>query len=235
VSNRFCPGCGAPLRVDQVAIDILPDIAPARSWGARAMQSKWLARIYNRWWRPAAFALSTGLQMPPLKSEIPFVLSKLLGTPGPWLDVSCGPATFTRALVANSNGRAVVGVDLSRAMLERARAAAPDAVLVRADAAALPFASGTFGGVVNLAALDLYPGAARVIAECARVLAPGGRWVCSTLVGAGRTRFPPALAALAGVRTVTLDELILSATRAGLDRTETAHFGRYVVAWADKT
>jgi len=51
-----------------------------------------------------------------------------------------------------------------------------------ADAAALPFADGAFGAVVNLAALDLYPDAARVVAEAGRVLAPGGSWAASTFV-----------------------------------------------------
>jgi ubiquinone/menaquinone biosynthesis C-methylase UbiE len=199
------------------------------------MQSAWLARVYNRWWRPAAFGLSTGLRMPRAKNEVRFVSSKLVATAGPWLDLSCGPATITRALLAKSNGRAVVGVDLSRAMLERARAAAPGALLVRADAAALPFASGAFGAVVNIAALDLYADPARVIAESARVLARGGRWVCSTLVAARRAFLPRALAGLAGVRTIALDEFVRLATCVGLDRLETVHFGRYVVAWADKS
>ena len=67
-------------------------------------------------------------------------------------------------------------------MLERARLAAPRATLVRADAADLPFVDATFGAIANLAALDLYPDPSRVVAEAARVLAPGGRWVCSTFV-----------------------------------------------------
>jgi ubiquinone/menaquinone biosynthesis C-methylase UbiE len=162
------------------------------------------------------------------------VLARLAGTTGPWLDLSCGPGMLTRQLVAQSEGRRVVGVDLSRAMLERARTAAPSAVLVRADAASLPFGDGSFGAVVNLAALDLYPDAPRVIAESARVLARGGRWVGSTFIAKRRGAFVPALAAAAGVRTPMLDELAVWAAKAGLYRFAATPFGRYVLAWADK-
>jgi SAM-dependent methyltransferase len=234
VAKRLCAGCGKPVYVDGVAIDVVFGRPALESWGARAMQSRWLARIYDAWWRPAVFALSTNLRMPRADEEARLVLAHLVGTAGPWLDLSCGPGTLTRRLVAHSDGREVVGVDLSRAMLERARSAAPGAVLVRADAAALPFADGAFGAVVNLAALDLYPDAARVIGESARVLSRGGRWVASTFVARRREPFLSMLAAAAGVRTPTLDELADWAARAGLDRFTTAAFGRYVVAWADK-
>jgi ubiquinone/menaquinone biosynthesis C-methylase UbiE len=198
------------------------------------MQSRWLARVYGRWWRPAAFGVSTGLRMPREEDETRLVLAKLAGTQGPWLDLSCGPGTLTRALVARSDGRTVVGVDLSRAMLEHARVAAPGAVLVRADAASLPFADGAFGAVVNLAALDLYSDAARVITESARVLARGGRWIGSTLIADGNRPFLPALKGIAGVRTPTFDELVAWTTRASLHRLETERFGRYIVACSDK-
>jgi ubiquinone/menaquinone biosynthesis C-methylase UbiE len=221
-SNRACAGCGAPLRIDDVAIDVIPDHAPPRSWGARAMQSRWLARVYARWWRPVTFGLSTGFGAPRAIEEARLVLERLAASDGPWLDLSCGPGVVTRELVAKAQGRAVFGVDLSRAMLERAHVAAPTAVLVRADAAALPFGDGVFGAVVNLAALDLYPDPARVVAESARVLARGGRWVCSTFVGVAGTRAP------------TLEELAAAAKEAGLERFGTVRFRRYVVAWADK-
>src|SRR5207253_1129419 len=150
-----CASCDAPIRVDGVAIDVVPHRAPPASWGARAMQSAWIARIYDSWWRPAVFGLTAGLRMPRAEDETRLVLARLAGTEGPWLDLSCGPGTLTRGLLAHADGRTVVGLDLSRAMLQRARSAAPGSVLVRADAASLPFADNAFGAVANLAALDL--------------------------------------------------------------------------------
>jgi len=127
----------------------------------------------------------------------------------------------------------VFGVDLSRAMLERARLAAPDATLVRADAEDLPFEDGTFGAIANLAALDLYAHPSRVVGEAARVLAPGGRWVCSTFVRRAGTA-APALASSSGVRTPSIDELAGWAKRAGLRRFGNRPFRGYAIAWADK-
>ncbi|MDP9151739.1 MAG: class I SAM-dependent methyltransferase [Myxococcota bacterium] len=231
----------APLPWGQV-IDAVGDSAPAGSWGARAMQSRWLARIYESWWRPIAFGLSTGWRMPTPQAEAALVLAKLEGTRGPWLDLSCGPGQVTRRLIAHAGDRLVVAVDLSRAMLARVGVNAPRAVRVRADAASLPFVDAAFGAIVNLAALDLYADAARAVAEAARVLAPGGRWIGSTFVSSGgssderaRLGTPAALwARAAGLRTPTEGALRALVVRAGLVRFDSVRFGSYVVAWADK-
>jgi len=227
--ERACPACGAPLAVAPFGIDVVPDRAPERSWAVRAMQSDWLSRVYEAIWRPVAFGLSTGFGAPGAAAEIDFVCARLTGRSGPWLDLSCGPGILTRALLACAGARAVVGVDLSRAMLERAHVAAPGALLVRADAEALPFADGTFGAVANLAALDLYDDAARVIAESARVLGQGGLWIASTFVSraAKRSRWTRS-------RKPTERELASAAARAGLERFCVRRFRRYLIAWADK-
>jgi len=231
-----CPRGHPPARRDPNALDFFPEATGAPSLGARAMQSRWLAHVYERWWRPIMFGLSTGFRMPPPDEEARLVLARIAAAPGPWLDLSCGPGALTRHLVAA--GGAVVAVDTSAAMLARAAENAPGALQVRADAAALPFADGAFGAVVNLAALDLYPDAARVVAESARVLAPGGRWVASTflspepLARAGPLR--RALAATTGIHAVSGPSLATMAARAGLGGFEEVRFGSYVIAWAER-
>jgi ubiquinone/menaquinone biosynthesis C-methylase UbiE len=197
------------------------------------MQSGSLARVYETLWRPILFGLSTRLGAPSAEREAREVLALIGRRSGPWLDLSCGPGALLRHLLAAAGSRTVFGVDLSRAMLERARLAAPEAVLVRADAEDLPFEDGSFGAVANLAALDLYARPARVVGEAARVLAPGGRWVCSTFVrqaGPSRSRF----ASISGVRTPTIEELAEWAKRAGLRRFGNRLFRGYAIAWADK-
>lgn len=201
------------------------------------MQSAWLARAYERWWRPVLFAITTGFGAPTATEEARRVLGLIEPTRGPWLDLSCGPGTLLRHLAppgASSGARPIVGVDLSLAMLRRARMAAPAARLVRADAAELPFADGAFGAVVNLAALDLYPDPQRVVGECARVLAPGGRWVCSTFVAPSKAPDRSVFVAASGVRTPTLSELEAWARGAGLLHFGHVLFRRYAVAWADR-
>jgi ubiquinone/menaquinone biosynthesis C-methylase UbiE len=63
------------------------------------------------------------------------------------LDVGCGAgaALAPAARVAKS----AVGIELSAAMAERARAAAPDAEVVVGDAAELPFDDGSFDVVLS--------------------------------------------------------------------------------------
>jgi SAM-dependent methyltransferase len=94
--------------------------------------------------------------------------------PGAVLEVGVGTGIVAAALRAR--GVPVHGVDLSAAMLRRAVDRLGRAV-VRADALALPVASGSVDNVLFVAALHAIgdvPGAA---AEAARVLRPGGRLV----------------------------------------------------------
>jgi ubiquinone/menaquinone biosynthesis C-methylase UbiE len=197
------------------------------------MQSRPVARVYERLWRPLLFGLSTGFGAPGAKREAREVLRLLEGCRGPWLDLSCGSGWLLREIQTAYGSGAAVGLDRSRAMLERARLAVDEALLICADAADLPFEDATFGGIANLAALDLYPDPARVVAEAARVLAPGGRWVCSTFV---RRRGTPASShsSMTGVRTPSIEEVAEWVQCAGLGRFERRLFRRYAIVWADK-
>ncbi|MFI5366460.1 MAG: class I SAM-dependent methyltransferase [Candidatus Binatia bacterium] len=49
---------------------------------------------------------------------------------------------------------------------------------VRGDGGALPFVDATFDAVVIVSALEFVPDPAACLAECRRVLRPGGRFVC---------------------------------------------------------
>ena len=72
-----------------------------------------------------------------LPREMPF-LKSTFGTPGdqPLLDIACGTGEHAEAF--RKEGYRVVGLDLSAAMLEKARAAYPDGEWVRGDMAAAP-------------------------------------------------------------------------------------------------
>ena len=95
------------------------------------------------------------------------------------LDLACGDRVMPGA----------IGVDLSRE--ELARAAAESArthspgTLVQARAQALPFADASFDAAVCHLALMLFDDLPRVVAELARVLAPGATF--HALVGGGPT------------------------------------------------
>jgi SAM-dependent methyltransferase len=89
------------------------------------------------------------------------------------LDVACGPA-FTAAAAAE-RGATVRGLDFSEAMLAVARARHPTLTFDQGDAEALPYADGTFDGVVSNFGIHHAPTPINALAEARRVLYPGGR------------------------------------------------------------
>ncbi len=95
------------------------------------------------------------------------------------LEVGCGAAQGATWLA--SQGARAVGIDLSAQMLAHAAMTpARPRRLVQADARALPFAAGSFD--IACSAYGAVPFVAdpeTVMAEVARVLRPGGRWVFS--------------------------------------------------------
>lgn len=95
------------------------------------------------------------------------------------LDLGVGPGVSAFAVLDVWPECTCVGVDLSEQMLARARKLAEREAgaleLVWADATALPFEEAAFDGLVAHSFLYLVPDRAAVLAEAARVLAPGAR------------------------------------------------------------
>jgi 2-polyprenyl-6-hydroxyphenyl methylase/3-demethylubiquinone-9 3-methyltransferase len=85
------------------------------------------------------------------------------------LDLGCGKGRFAAHLQAA--GAEVVGLDLSAAMLARAKGLDR----VRASARRLPFADATFDAVVAVEVLEHVGAVGPVLREARRVLRPGGR------------------------------------------------------------
>jgi ubiquinone/menaquinone biosynthesis C-methylase UbiE len=92
------------------------------------------------------------------------------------LDVACGTGIVTRRLAAARPATRVWGADLTYGM---AAVRLPGAVVL-ADGRALPFPDGVFDAVTSvwlLHLLDRPEDVRAVVAECARVLRPGGVYV----------------------------------------------------------
>ncbi len=106
------------------------------------------------------------------------------------LDVATGTGTVAleAARVVGPAG-SVVGLDLSAAMLEkaRARAGAEGVTFQTGDAMSLPFADASFDAVLCASALFFMPDLVAALREWGRVLKPGGR--------VGFTAFAPGLMA----------------------------------------
>jgi SAM-dependent methyltransferase len=89
------------------------------------------------------------------------------------LDLACGPGPVTAALVGR--GALPVGLDFSPAMLTLARGAHPGLRFEEGDAERLPFADGSFDGVVANFGIHHVPCPIRALREAHRVLRPDGR------------------------------------------------------------
>jgi ubiquinone/menaquinone biosynthesis C-methylase UbiE len=115
------------------------------------------------------------------------------------LEIGCGAGGALVAL-ARAVGPAgwVVGLDLSPGMIRQARARLRGAgparrtELVVADACAVPFADASFDAVFMAFTLELFdtPEIPLVLAECRRVLRPGGRVGVVSLSRSAPVRWP---------------------------------------------
>ncbi len=101
------------------------------------------------------------------------------------LDAGCGTGRMSRYLA--DRGCAVQGVDLSPGMVEMARRDHPDLEFAVASLTDLPFPDDSFAGVmVWYSAIHTPPeGQARIFAEVARVLRPGGHFLIGLQAGEG--------------------------------------------------
>jgi ubiquinone/menaquinone biosynthesis C-methylase UbiE len=97
------------------------------------------------------------------------------------LDAGCGTGVFTRDICAC--GAKVIGIDLSRPMLEQAgqKIPAPLFQAAAADLLNLPFHANRFDKTMSVTAVEFIAEAQRAFAELFRVTRPGGAIVVATL------------------------------------------------------
>lgn len=150
--------------------------APVPTFAQRAMNSPFVATVYEGLWRPTSFYLASGVTTQAEERRAAAALHLRSATR--LLDVACGPGNFTAPLAAQlSTGSLAVGFDISEPMLTRAVQdnSGPRTCYVRGDARELPFGDETFDAVCCFGALYLIPEPFRVAHEMIRVLRPGGR------------------------------------------------------------
>ncbi|HEY7039602.1 MAG TPA: methyltransferase domain-containing protein [Methylomirabilota bacterium] len=141
------------------------------------------------------------------------------------LDVACGPGLVVAAFARMC--RHVTGIDLTPAMIERARTLAAErgldnVTLAVGDVLPLPYADDAFSVVVSRFAFHHFPDPRAVLREMARVCRPGGRVV----VADAAASLDPAKAAAfnrmeklrdpSHVRALSLPELMTLFADAGL-------------------
>ena len=142
---------------------------------------------------PTGRAWAEDLGYPEELANVPeSAVESFAGVANPWtmgrlapgervLDLGSGAGTDSLVAVqmVGADGH-VTGIDMTAAMLAKARAAAAEmgvtnVEFVEAEAERLPFADGSFDVVISNGVIDLIPDKDAVFAELFRVLEPGGR------------------------------------------------------------
>ncbi len=197
-------------------VDLLDGGIDSTGLAQSLMVTRLVPAIYERYWRPALTQAAKGFTGPGMAEEVRIARLLLgLGSGERVLDVACGPGNFSRefARTVGVDGL-VVGLDASQTMLERGaeenrRARLDNLVLVRGDAAALPFADASFDASCCFAALHLFADPFAALDEMARVLEPGGRIALMTSVRRQLTVKPlkPLLERSSGMKLFEADEI----------------------------
>ena len=142
---------------------------------------------------PTGRAWAEDLGYPDELANVPeAAVESFAGVANPWtlgrlapgervLDLGSGAGTdsLVAAQMVGDHGR-VIGIDMTAAMLAKARAAETEmgvtnVEFVEAEAEQLPFADASFDVVISNGVIDLIPDKDAVFAEIFRVLSPGGR------------------------------------------------------------
>ena len=103
--------------------------------------------------------------------------------PASILDLGCGTGWFTRKLANQYPNAAITGADLAPGMLQQAQARSPETITwLNADAEQLPLADNSADLIFSNLMIQWSARPETVLAECQRILKPGGTLAISTLL-----------------------------------------------------
>lgn len=141
--------------------------------------NRW-AGTYDRHWMQRII-------LEPIHRTVLQLAEEQVGRPSAILDVGCGTGRLLRSARARFPDASLVGVDAAIEMVKQAQASTPNGVIQfqQATAEELPFPDASFDLVFSTMSFHHWKSQARGIAEVARVLNPGGRWILADFVASG--------------------------------------------------
>ena len=140
-----------------------------------------MAETYERYLVPALFA--------PYAADL---ASRVAASrPDTILELAAGTGVLTHRLGRACHGARVTATDLNPAMVDYASARVTTATWQQADATDLPFEADSFDVVVCQFGVMFFPDKQQAFREVARVLKPGGRFVCNIWDVIERNDLPP--------------------------------------------
>ncbi len=150
------------------------------------------------------------------------------------IDVGCSTGYLLADLRARLPDAMLIGVDLVASGLRKAHTHVPDALLLHADACALPLEDACVDGAVSANLLEHIPDDERALAEICRILRPGARAVIVVPVSPGSYDCYDRL--LGHERRYARGEIARKARRAGMRVLQDIHLGAplYPAFWAVK-
>jgi len=189
-STATCTSCSYRIRVGSQMISLAPSSnAGPTTFAQRLMEQPAIARIYERYWRPAFTRFLSGLSY---REELELLRAQLPRDPTSRIvDWCCGTGLHGRTIArAMQPPGVVVGVDQSRAMVDIAasygRAARIDRqIFIAADMHRVRFRA-PFDAALCIAALHLLNDQASALAHMAKSLKPD-----ASLIGAIPIRRAP--------------------------------------------
>lgn len=147
---------------------------------------------FNRWAGSYDRHFLQRLVFEPVQKTVLELAAAEVPKPVAILDVGCGTGRLLRAAEHSFPNAALEGVDAAIGMVKHAQAVNPARSRIRfqrATAEKLPFAAAQFDLVFSTMTFHHWDDQPRSIAEVARVLKPGGRWLLADFIVGGAMRY----------------------------------------------
>jgi len=124
----------------------------------------------------------------PMQRTVLQLAAQEVGRPAAILDIGCGTGRLLRSAESQFPGARLEGVDAAAGMVKHAEEVRPAGSTIhfqQATAEELPFPDAQFDLVFSTMTFHHWRDQSRGIAEVARVLAPGGRWLLADFFATG--------------------------------------------------